>query len=289
MGKRQRQLSEPKEESPAPQKTQKQPEKVVETKPELEKVIKKTKKTHKRLKQTEQEADQINVSKETEKVKLKQTELKEEVKKEPIKTEDAPAVQTEVAEAQPLPGIETLFKNENLSAFQLEERKKRTIFVGNIPIDLPAKKVWHVFKNCGKVEKIWFRSIPPSSMITDRRNIVKGKLIGNQKNNKNAYILFEDESSIDAALKLNGFLIQEEPPFHLRVDRDVKKEDDYESTLFIGNLPFIINEEELRAHFESLGKIKNIRIVRDPRTLIGVGIAFIQMENKEEIIKAVTE
>ena len=126
-------------------------------------------------------------------------------------------------------------------------------------------------------------------MITERRNVVKGKMIGNQKNNKNAYILFKEESSIEEALKLNNFLIQEEPPFHLRVDRDVKKEDDFESTLFVGNLPFIINEEDLRAHFGGLGKIKNIRIVRDPKTLIGVGISFIQFESKDETIKAVTE
>jgi RNA recognition motif-containing protein len=186
--------------------------------------------------------------------------------------------------------ISDLPGNENLSAFQIAERKKRTIFVGNIPLDLPAKKLWHIFKNWGKVEKIWFRSIPPSTMITDRRNVVKGKMIGNQKNNKNAYILFESVSSVEEAVKLNNYAIHNSDftdVFHLRVDRDEKKEDDFKTTIFVGNLPFVINEEELRAHFSGIGEIQNIRIIRDNKTLIGWGIAFIQFATKEEAVSAV--
>lgn len=52
--------------------------------------------------------------------------------------EEAKDVEMDISE---LPG------NENLSAFQIAERKKRTVFVGNIPLDLPAKKLWHIFKN----------------------------------------------------------------------------------------------------------------------------------------------
>ncbi len=69
--------------------------------------------------------------------------------------------------------LDKLPGNEDLTAFQLAERNKRTVFVGNIPVDLVPKKLWKVFKGCGKIEKIWFRSIAPSSMITDRRNIGK--------------------------------------------------------------------------------------------------------------------
>jgi len=186
--------------------------------------------------------------------------------------------------------LATLPGNEDLSAFQLAERKKRTVFVGNIPITLPAKKLWYVFKHCGKIEKIWFRSLPPSTMITDRRNVVKGSMIGGQKNNKNAYILFAEEASIEGALKLNNHAVDNpdfNEIFHLRVDRDEKKQDDFTSTIFVGNLPFIVNEEELRRHFEDLGTITNIRIVRDPKTLIGCGIAFVQFSTKEEAIEAV--
>ena len=49
--------------------------------------------------------------------------------------------------------------------------------------------------------------------------------------------------------------------------------------MFIGNLPFITNEEDLRAHFDNLEEggtgIVNVRIIRDPKTFIGKGIAYI--------------
>ena len=128
------------------------------------------------------------------------------------------------------------------------------------------------------------------TLITDRRNIVKGKMIGDQKNNKNAYILYESASSVEEAVKLNNYAIHNSDfteVFHLRVDRDEKKEDDFNTTIFVGNLPFVVNEEDLRTHFSALGEIQNIRIIRDSRTLIGCGIAFIQFATKEEAIAAV--
>lgn len=244
---------------------------------------------------------------------------KEEVVEDKILAEELAKNEAEAEAATNELDIENLPGNEDLSAVQIAERKKRTVFVGNIPVDLAPKKLWYVFKNCGKIEKIWFRSIAPSTMITGRRNVVKGKMIGNQKNNKNAYILFVDPSSVEEALKLNNHPIHNSDfseVFHLRVDRDEKKAEDFNSTIFVGNLPFIINEEDLRTHFSRirvkndsdkdntesnandesggskptytvLGNIVNIRIIRDKRTLIGCGVAFVQFETKEDAINAV--
>jgi RNA recognition motif-containing protein len=43
---------------------------------------------------------------------------------------------------------------------------------------------------------------------------------------------------------------------------------DFETTIFIGNLPFIVNEEDLRAHilkeFKDHDPILNVRLIRDP-------------------------
>ena len=51
-----------------------------------------------------------------------------------------------------------------------------------------------IFKECGTVEKIWFRSVPT---ILDTKLPLKAKIIkkelGQQKDNKNAYVLFSDE------------------------------------------------------------------------------------------------
>lgn len=45
--------------------------------------------------------------------------------------------------------------------------------------------------------------------------------------------------------------------------------------MFIGNLAFDANEEEVRELFSGCGKIVDIRIVRDKKTHVGKGIAYI--------------
>ena len=65
-----------------------------------------------------------------------------------------------------------------------------------------------------------------------------------------------------------------------------EQNNDYESTIFIGNLPWVLNEEDLRKHFEDCGEILNVRIVRDKDTFIGKGIAYIQFKNKDMMKEA---
>lgn len=80
----------------------------------------------------------------------------------------------------------------------------------------------------------------------------------------------------------------------MRVDFDDKEsgekaQNDFETTIFIGNLPFITNEEELREHFSSKdGQITNVRIVRDPKTFVGKGIGYVQFATKEAMREAIT-
>ena len=84
-------------------------------------------------------------------------------------------------------------KNVEQSAFMIKERKARTVFVGNVPVPATAKQLQKVFRACGKIEKIWFRSICISdeSKRPQRAKIIQ-KDFGNSKDSKNAYILFKD-------------------------------------------------------------------------------------------------
>jgi RNA recognition motif-containing protein len=80
----------------------------------------------------------------------------------------------------------------NMTAFQLKDRKQKTCFVGNLPLDMTAKVLRNLFNKFGKVDKIWFRSV---ATIMDSKLPVKAKIImkeySEQKNSKNAYILFD--------------------------------------------------------------------------------------------------
>lgn len=68
---------------------------------------------------------------------------------------------------------------------------------------------------------------------------------------------------------------------------DGKESNDFETTIFIGNLPWVVNEEELRSHFADCGKILNVRVIRDKETFIGKGIAYIQFSTQDEMKKAI--
>ena len=46
-----------------------------------------------------------------------------------------------------------------LTAFQLKERRERTVFVGNVPLDTSRKQIEKLFGKHGTIEKVWFRSI----------------------------------------------------------------------------------------------------------------------------------
>lgn len=64
---------------------------------------------------------------------------------------------------------------------------------------------------------------------------------------------------------------------------------DYEKTIFIGNLPWVLNEEDLRKHFSDCGEMLNVRIIRDGRTFIGKGFGYIMFADKEGMRKAILE
>lgn len=96
---------------------------------------------------------------------------------------------------------------------------------------------------------------------------------------------------MDKALSLNQSLFMEK---HIRVDRvkagqseDTKNDDDFSTTVFVGNLPFVVSEEEVRAHFSKFGTIQNVRLVREPKTYIGKGIGFVMFSKQEELRAAI--
>jgi hypothetical protein len=66
---------------------------------------------------------------------------------------------------------------------------------------------------------------------------------------------------------------------HLRVSAANQKETDTKTTIFVGNLPFTSDEEEVRKYFKDAGAISYIRMIRDPRTHQGKGICYIKYED----------
>uniref|UniRef100_A0A0N8EUL6 RNA-binding protein 34 n=1 Tax=Heterocephalus glaber TaxID=10181 RepID=A0A0N8EUL6_HETGA len=166
---------------------------------------------------------------------------------------------------------------------QEEERLKneRTLFVGNLPITCNKKKLKSFFKEYGQIESVRFRSlIPAEGTVSKKLAAIKRKIHPDQKN-INAYVVFKEESAATKALKRNGAQIAD--GFRIRVDLASETSSRDKRSVFIGNLPYKVEETAVEEHFLDCGSIVAVRIVRDPVTGVGKGFGYVLFENTDAV------
>ena len=116
------------------------------------------------------------------------------------------------------------------------------------------------------------------------------KVDSDAKNNAQGYVVFQEESAIEAALKLNNSIVEN---LQIRVDRATPTTDASRS-VFIGNLPYSAEETSLRAHFVKgcaldNDDVENVRIVRDRETMQCKGFGYILFKNKDTVMTALSK
>ncbi|XP_076463627.1 RNA-binding protein 34-like isoform X2 [Babylonia areolata] len=159
--------------------------------------------------------------------------------------------------------------------------EKRTIFIGNVPLRTNKKKLTRLFKQFGEIESVRFRCAPVGDPTMKKRVAVITKEFHEKRHNISAYICFKEEEAAKEAVTLNGHLIDD---FHLRVDlakpelKNLNKR-----SVFVGNLPFAIEEESIREHFQDCGEIENVRVVRDRKTNLGKGFCYILFKSADSV------
>ena len=57
--------------------------------------------------------------------------------------------------------------------------------------------------------------------------------------------------------------------------------------IYIGNLSFDTNEDDLRQAFEAYGKVEDVRIIKDKYTGKSKGFAFVEMSAEAEALSAI--
>ncbi|KAK1408353.1 hypothetical protein QVD17_40064 [Tagetes erecta] len=176
--------------------------------------------------------------------------------------------------------------------FDDEEKLSRTVFVGNLPLKVKKKALLKEFNRFGEIESIRIRSIPLLDDKTPRKGAIIKKKINDAVDRVNAYIVFKTEDSVQASLAHNMAVVGGN---HIHVDRacpprkKLKGENaplyDSKRTVFIGNLPFDVKDEELYQLFTGFNNLKDcieaIRVVRDPGTSMGKGIAYVLFTTRE--------
>lgn len=185
-----------------------------------------------------------------------------------------------------------------------DDASKRTIFAGNIPLSETKASLMKYFSaTFGPVAAIRLRSVPVAGTKVEEKgdiNTVKkvcanSRKFGDQKGSFNAYIVFK---SVETALKAvefqrtkhnHGIIMGNR---HIRLDTiDPPTLFDPKRTVFLGNLPSYVDEEDLRSHFVKVmpnGQldIEGVRIIRDQETLIGKGIAYMLFSTRDCVIHA---
>ena len=172
----------------------------------------------------------------------------------------------------------------------------QTVFIGNLPLTESVKSIRKLCSEFGEVESVRLRSVPVAGAKVDeagnqdlvRQVCVNQRAFGEQKGSFNAYVVFKDKASVASALKANNRVLGTR---HLRFDTATPSHFDPRRTVFVGSLHHYADEEKLREHFAAVlsnghDDIENIRIVRDPETLVGKGFAYILLKNRESVLKA---
>lgn len=168
------------------------------------------------------------------------------------------------------------------------EKADRTVFVGNVTKNVltnnkTKKALRKFFTQFGKVESIRFRLIAFAEQIPKKAAFITKKF-HDSRDTVNAYVVFEKTESVAKAIEKNGFVFE---THHLRIDSVSHPEKkDNRRSVFIGNLDFAEVEELLWKHFEKCGQIEYVRIVRDSKTNVGKGIAYVQFVEPVSVEKA---
>lgn len=176
---------------------------------------------------------------------------------------------------------------------------EHTLFVGNISIKATVKTVTKLFEKYGKVESVRFRSVPISGVKVDeagnqdlvRKVCANSKKFGDQKGSLNAYVNFSTKAAAEEALTLDNTLWNER---HLRVDwATLSSSSAFPAarSVFLGGLPHYADEEELREFFAKAmpnggDDIHGLRIIRDANTLIGKGIGYLLLSDRDAMLAA---
>jgi nucleolar protein 12 len=198
------------------------------------------------------------------------------------------------------------------------EKASRTVFLGNVSnqaitsksakktlmnhlasflSDLPDNKPPH------KVESLRFRSTAFASAMPKKAAYAQKEVMDATTKSTNAYVVYSTQMAArEAARRLNGTIVLDR---HLRVDSVAHPAKvDNRRCVFVGNLGFVDDESALPAaedeekrkkkppadveeglwvHFSKAGKVESVRVVRDPKTRVGKGFAYVQFVSENGV------
>lgn len=193
------------------------------------------------------------------------------------------------------------------------EQASRTVFLGNVSNSAITSKsdkktlMAHLSsflpglptsKHPHRVESFRFRSTAYATSVPKKAAFAKQEVMDATAKSTNAYVVYSTKAaSREAARQLNGTVVLDR---HLRVDEVAHPAKiDHHRCVFVGNLNFVDDEthmkeaeakagektgkarngdveEGLWRQFGKAGTVESVRVVRDPKTRVSKGFAYVQ-------------
>lgn len=158
-----------------------------------------------------------------------------------------------------------------------------------------------------RVESIRFRSTAYASAIPRKAAYAKKELMDATTKSTNAYAVYSSSMlAREAARRLNGTIVLDR---HLRVDEVAHPaKTDHKRCVFVGGLAFVDDESNIDAGndkerrkgkkepgdveeglwrtFGKCGTVESVRVVRDSKTRVGKGFAYVQFADENAVEEA---
>lgn len=181
----------------------------------------------------------------------------------------------------------------------LSERRKeesgRTLVVKNLPVEKAKPKA--VLKVLGvpkeAVESIRFRNLPVAEKFSNNKGL--GRIVGEYAANAGGLLCFlvlkpepEALAFLPTLLAKSGEdLLENGRP--VIIDNVQRNRDEFDriSTVFVGRLSRKQDEAFLLQEFSAVGRVKNCRVIRDPRTHESRCFGYVNFFSKTAVAQAV--
>jgi len=219
----------------------------------------------------------------------------------------------------PVPQHETLAPSQDSNDI---EKSSRTVFLGNVSSSAITskanKKILSVHLTSflaslptqdppHKLVSIRFRSTAYSTNVPKKAAFAKKELMDATTRSTNAYAVYSTQvAAREAAKRLNGTMVLDR---HLRVDEVAHPAKMVpRRCIFIGNLSVVDDDSAIQAQaaayqdrkpkknkqpadveeglwreFGKVGTVESVRVVRDSKTRVGLGIAYVQFADENAV------
>ncbi|XP_072912730.1 RNA-binding protein 34 [Hemitrygon akajei] len=196
-------------------------------------------------------------------------------------TEDGPLAAVEQATGKDA----KRFRKRRTNPGMEKIKNKRTVFVGNLPSEYSKQMIIALFKEFGPIESVRIRSVAREEPSISRKLATIQRKVHPKRNNMNAYVVFRHYNDAVRALTRNGYELK--TGFNIRVDLAIKSDEyDHRRSIFLGNLSYDIQENDVHDHFSGCGDIKWVRIVRDQESGMGKGFGYVLFQSTDAVTLA---